>query len=96
MKKGIIVGKFQRSYEKAGQTKFVRELHVLWDKPNQQQDGMVGQKVEPVFVRFPIDNISVGDYVGVEYEPGFAGRADVVDVAVLGRAMIDIKLPESV
>ena len=94
MKKGIIMGKEQRSYEKNGETKWSRTLHVLWDKPNQQPDELVGQRVEAIFVRFPVDNVSVGDYVGVEYEPGFGGRADVVEVVVLGKTTIMVELPE--
>ena len=99
MKKGIIVGKDQRSYEKDGQIKCARTLHVLWDEPEQHQEGSVGQKVEAAFIRFPIDNISVGDYCGFNYEvePGFQGmRAVLTDIKVLGRATIDIKLPGSV
>ncbi len=97
MKKGIIVGKDQRSYEKDGQTKFARTLHVLWDAPEQHQEGSVGQKVEAAFIRFPIDNISVGDYCGFNYEvePGFQGmRAVLTDIKVLGKAKMTVELPK--
>ena len=96
MKKGIIVGKEQRSYEKDGQTKFARTLHVLWDEPKEQKEGCVGQKVEAMFVRFPVDNISVGDYCGFEYEvePGFNGvRAVLTEINVFGKAEICIERP---
>ena len=97
MKKGIIVGKEQRSYEKDGQTKHARTLHVLWDAPKEQKEGSVGQKVEAMFVRFPIDNISVGDYCGFNYEvePGFNGvRAVLTEINVLGKAELCVELPE--
>lgn len=97
MKKGIIVGKMERGYtDKNGQQKFARELRVLWDAPSQQRDGECGQTVESVFVRFPISNISLHDYCGFEYEPGFNGRAEVVDIKVLGHARVTIELPEGV
>ena len=96
MKTGIVVGKMERSYEKGGQQKFARELQVVWDAPNQQRDGESGQKVESIFVRFPIANISLHDYCGFEYEPGFNGRAEVVDIKVLGRATVVVELPEGV
>ena len=97
MKKGIIVGKEQRSYEKDGQTKYARTLHVLWDAPAQCKEGEIGQKVEAAFIRFPIDNISVGDYCGFNYEvePGFQGmRAVLTDIQVLGKAKMNIELPK--
>ena len=85
MKKGIIVGKMERSYEKGGQQKFARELQVLWDAPEQQRDGESGQKVESGFVRFPIANISLHGYCGFEYE---------VDIKVLGHAKMTVELPK--
>ena len=94
MKKGIIVGKEQRSYEKDGQTKFARTLHVLWDAPEQHQDGEVGQKVEAAFIKFPIDNISVGDYCDFDYqvEPGFNGmRAVLTGIKVLGKVKFNVE-----
>ena len=94
MKKGIIVGKEQRSYEKDGQTKFARTLHVLWDAPEQHQEGAVGQKVEAAFIKFPIDNISVGDYCGFNYEvePGFNGmRAALTEIKVLGKVKLNVE-----
>lgn len=94
MKKGIIVGKDQRSYEKDGQTKCARTLHVLWDTPEQHQEGSVGQKVEAAFIRFPVDNISVGDYCGFNYEvePGFNGmRAVLTEIKVLGKVKLNVE-----
>ena len=95
MKIGIIVGKSERSYEKDGEKKKARTLHVLWDKPAQQQDGEQGQKVESVFCRFDISGIAVGDRCDFIYAiEQFGGRtvATLAQIDVIGKAKIDIKI----
>ena len=95
MKIGIIVGKSERSYEKDGEKKMARTLHVLWDKPAQQQDGEQGQKVESVFCRFDISGIAVGDRCDFIYAiEQFGGRtvATLAQIDVIGKAKIDIKI----
>ena len=95
MRKGIIVGKVERSYEKDGETKMSRTLHVLWDKPAQQVDGEQGQNVEAVFIRFDISNIQIGDYCDFEYEIKQYGTktvATLCEVRVIGKAKMDIKI----
>ncbi len=95
MRKGIIVGKQERSYEKDGEQKMSRTLHVLWDKPAQQADGEQGQKVEAVFVRFDISNIMIGDYCDFEYlieQFGTRTVATLCEVRVIGKAKMDIKI----
>ena len=95
MKKGIIVGKVERSYKKDGKEQMSRTLHVLWDKPAQQADGEQGQKVEAVFVRFDISNIQIGDYCDFEYlieQYGTKTVATLCEVRVIGKAKMDIKI----
>ena len=99
MKKGIIVGKEQRSYTaKDGTEKVARTLHVVWDKPETQEEGAQGQKVEAVFVsKLSIDNIHVGDYCGFEYDvmPGRNGLMAVLsDIKVLGKAPFNVQYPK--
>ena len=97
MKKGIIVGKEQRSYEKGGETKMARTLHVLWDKAERLQEGDQGQKVEAMFVRVPVDDIQIGDYCGFEYDivPGAKGSmAMLSSISVIGKAKISIERPK--
>ena len=95
MKLGIIVGKSVRSYEKDGEQKMARTLHVLWDEPRQQQDGEQGRKVEAVFCRFDISNIQVGDHCDFIYAiEQFGGRtvATLAEIQTVGKAKIDIKI----
>ena len=96
MKKGIIVGKMERSYQKGGEQRFYRELYVVWDKTNQPQEGVSGQLVDRVRVNFPVGNISLHDYCGFVYEPGFGGQAQVTDLQVLGHAELTVRFPEGV
>ena len=90
MKKGIVVGKEVRPYTaKDGTEKVARNLHVLWDAPEQHQDGESGQKVEEMFVRFDVTNINIGDYCDFQYDimPGKNGLIAVLsDIKVLGKA----------
>lgn len=98
MKKGIIVGKSVRPYTaKNGEEKVARTLYVLWDEPQNQQDGDSGQKTEDVFCRFPIDYINLHDYCGFEYEimPGKNGSIAVLTgITVLGPAKVTIERPK--
>ena len=95
MKKGIVVGKSERSYVKDGETKMARTLYVLWDTPKQQADGDQGQKVESVFVRFDTSGINVGDHCGFEYLiEQFGGRtvATLCEVNVIGKAKMNVSI----
>lgn len=95
MKTGIIVGKSERSYEKDGEKKMSRTLHVLWDKPKQLQEGEQGQKVESVFCRFDISGIAVGDHCDFIYaieQFGSKTVATLADIQVIGKAKLDIKV----
>lgn len=95
MKKGIVVGISQRSYEKDGEQKVARTVYVLWDAPARQQDGEQGCKVESVFVRFDISHLSVGDYCDFEYlieQFGSKTVATLCNINVLGKAKMDIKI----
>lgn len=99
MKKGIIVGKSVRTYEKDGEKKVSSTLHILWDKQERQEEGETGQKVEAMWVRFPVNDIMVGDYVGFEYDivPGAKGSMAILsEIKVLGKAKINIELPKVV
>ena len=95
MKRGIIVGKQERSYKKDGKEKMARTLHVLWDEPKQQADGEQGQKVESVFVRFDISNINIGDYCDFEYlieQFGARTVATLCEVRVIGKAKLNVSV----
>ena len=95
MKRGIIVGKQERSYEKNGEQKMARTLHVLWDEPKQHVEGEKGQKVESVFVRFDIANINIGDYCDFEYLiEQFGGKtvATLSEVRVIGKAKLNVSI----
>lgn len=95
MRTGIIVGKTERSYEKDGEQKLSRTLHVLWDKPTLLQDGEQGQKVESVFCRFDISGIAVGDHCDFIYaieQFGSKTVASLADIQVIGKAKLDIKV----
>ena len=95
MKRGIIVGKQVRSYEKDGAQKIARTLHVLWDEPKQQADGDQGQKVESVFVRFDITNVNIGDYCDFEYlieQFGNRTVATLCEVRVIGKAKMNVTI----
>ena len=95
MKTGIIVGKSVSSYKKDGQDMTSRALHVLWDKPAQQQDGEQGQKVERVFCRFDISGIAVGDHCDFIYaieQFGSKTVASLAEIQVIGKAKLDVKI----
>ncbi len=70
MTKGLIVGKEERTYpdKQTGEIKTSRTLHILCDAPKRPEDGFTGQKVITESVRFPIDDIKVGDYVYLDYD----------------------------
>ena len=95
MTTGIIVGKSERSYKKDGKEMMARTLHVLWDKPTQQQDGDQGQKVESVFCRFDVSGIAVGDHCDFSYlieQFGSKTAASLVEIKVIGKAKLDVKI----
>lgn len=97
MKRGIVVGKEVRPYEKNGEQKWARTLHVIWDESRAPQDGEQGQKVEAMYVRFPVDNVSVGDYCGFVYDvvPGRNGAMAILsEIVVLGKAEIEMVRPQ--
>lgn len=68
--KGVIIGKFVREYpdKTSGEMKKSRELAVVWEKKERQEDGCSGQKCDMIFVTFPIDDFQIGDYCEFEYE----------------------------
>lgn len=66
--KAVILGKEIKKYEKNGEAKTSRTLHVLWDQ-NREVEGMTGNKVEAVFIPFDIPSgVEVGVQCEFEYE----------------------------
>ena len=70
MKKGIIVGKEESRWTKAGETeqRVSRTLHVLWDPPKKAEDALDGRRVEAVRCSFDISDIPVGAYCQFDFD----------------------------
>lgn len=88
--KGVIVGKFVREYpdKSSGEMKKSRELAVVWEKKERLEDGCSGQKVDMVYVSFPIDDLRVGDLCDFEYEINTTAKgtfARLSDIRKIGR-----------
>ena len=90
---GIILGKEIKKYEKNGEQKTARNLHVVWEQ-KRAVDGLEGNKVESVFVNFDIPaGVDVGVKCEFEYEiqPTKNGSiARLVDILPITKMCVNI------
>ena len=90
---GIILGKEVKKYIKDGEQKVARNLHVMWEQ-KRAVDGLVGNKVEAVFVNFEIPaGVEVGVKCDFEYEiqPTKNGSmARLVDITPITKMRVNI------
>ena len=91
--KGIIFGKEVKKYMKGDEEKTARTLHVMWVQ-RRAIDGLVGNKVEAVYVPFEIPaGVEVGVQCEFEHElqPTKNGTiARLVDIVPLQKMSINI------
>jgi len=90
---GIILGKEVKKYEKNGEQKVARNLHVMWEQ-KREVDGLVGNKVEAVYIPFDIPaGVEVGVQCDFEYEiqPTKNGSmARLVDITPIQKMRLNI------
>ena len=91
--KGLILGKEVKKYKKDGEDKTARTLHVMWEQ-KREVDGLVGNKVEAVYVPFEIPaGVDIGAQCDFEYEiqPTKNGSmARLVDITPIQKMRISI------
>lgn len=101
--KGVIIGKFQRSYpdKSTGEQKISREIAVIWEKKGRLEDNCEGQKAETIFVTFPINDLHVGDVCEFDYDINSTSKgtfARLVDITKVGQVKVmfqDVAAPAS-